>query len=132
MFRFRLNLSSGVIGNNNAPNLLKNFTPYPRVQLSPHNYKSGTLSGLIGGVELSDGRLEYRDTLALRDALYVLSTRQGPLFLKNRKGDLLRVRVAGPITMTTADATREQMQTVSLPWVEVGSAAGVSLVKVGG
>lgn len=126
-YKFRLNIESGAISNNNSPGILHNFTPYPKVQLAPQNYKGGTLTGLIGAVDWSDGQPKYVDTIAWRDALYALSLSQNPLFLKNRKGDLLRIQISGAISMTTSDATKEQMQTITLPWVEVGSADGVSL-----
>lgn len=126
-YRFRLNVESGAMSNNNTPGVLANFTPYPKVQLSPQNYKSGTLGGLIGAVDWTQGQPVYVDTLAWKNALYALSVSQNALFLKNRKGELLRIRVSAPVTMTTDDKTRAQAQTISLPWVEVGSADGVSL-----
>ena len=127
-YRFRHNVETGPMSNNSAPNVLGNFTPYPIIQLSPQNYKSGTLTGLIGSVETDGGgQPEYRDSLALRDAIMALSVSANPLFLKNRKGDLLRVKISAPVTATTADATREQMQTLSVSWTEVGSAEGASL-----
>lgn len=126
-YRFRHNIETGAMSNNNTPNLLQNFTQYPKIQLSPQNYKSGTLSGLVGSVDTVNGQPEYADSIELRDAIMALSVSQNPMFLKNRKGDLLRVTVSAPITMQTSDATREQMQTFSLSWAEVGSADGVSL-----
>lgn len=129
-YRFRLNVESGAVSNNNTPGLLQNFTQYPKIQLSPQNYRSGTLTGLIGVVEWDDGAPQYRDTIAWRDALYALSTTQNRLFLKNRKGDLIEVKVSAPITMTTADETREQTQTISLPWVEVGTTKNVSVCSL--
>ena len=129
-YRFRLNVESGAVSNNNQPSIFANFTPYPKVTLAPHNYKSGTLYGLIGAVDGSTGQPRYTDTIEWREALYALSVSQRPLFLKNRKGDLLRIRISAPIVMTTGDNTREQTQTISLPWVEVGSTEGVSLYSV--
>jgi len=126
-YRFRLNIETGAMGNNNAPNILQNFTPYPKIQLAPQNYRSSTLAGLIGAVDHSDGQPRYEDTIELRDAIYALSVSQNPLFLKDRKGDLFRVKVGGAISMQTMDATRQQAQTMTLPWVEVGPADGVSL-----
>ena len=125
-FQFGKNLSSGSVSNNNAPNLLENFTPYPTVQLSSVNYKSGTLQSLIGKIDYTCQN-EYSDSIPLRDAIYALSTSTKALFLKSRKGDLFRVRVSGAITMNTMDGTREQAQSVNLPWVEVGDADGVSI-----
>ncbi len=126
-YKFRLNISSGTVSNNNSPNVLLNFTRYPKVQIAPQNYKSGTLAGLIGAVDWSSGQPQYIETIAWRDALYALSVSTNPLFLKNRKGDLLRVQIVAPISMTTADETREQMQTISLSWAEVNDANDVSL-----
>lgn len=129
-YKFRLNVVSGAVTNNNTPSLLPNFTPYPKVQIAPQNYASGTLGGLIGVVDWTSGQPRYMDTLAWKNALYAISVAHSPLFLKNRKGDLWRVRPAGPIVMTTDDKTREQTQTISLPWAEVGSAEDVSLYSV--
>lgn len=125
IFRFGKNLVSGTIGNNNSPTLLNNFTQYPTIQPSSANYRSGTLSSAIGDI-LPSG--EYRDTNQTRDAIYALSTAKETLFLKNRRGDLWKVRIFGPITFDTADGTREQVQTVSLPWVECGSADADTII----
>ena len=53
--------------------------------------------------------------------------KQNALFLKDRKGDLIRVRISGPVVMQTGDETKEQTQTMTLPWIEVGSSDGISL-----
>ena len=126
-YKFRYNVESGAMSNNNSPSILQNFTRYPKVQLAPQNYKGGTISGLIGAVYWSNGQPYYSDSIELRNAIMALSVTQNPLFLKNRKGDVLRVQISAPISMNTADATIEQMQTASIQWVEVGSADGVSL-----
>lgn len=126
-YRFRYSIETGSVQNNNTPGVLQNFTPYPTVQLVPQNYKSSTLTGLIGAVDWSKGQPKYMDTIALRDAIFALSVTKNPLFLKTRKGELIRIKISGAITMDTADATKEQIQTMSLPWVEVGSTDGVSL-----
>ena len=128
-FAFGKNLQSGAISNNNAPGVFANFTAYPAVQLSPQNYRSGTLQSLIGAVGFTEsGQYDYQDSLALRDAIYGLSTQAGTLFLKTRKGDLMQIRISGAISMTTSDNTRQQMQTASIPWAEVGPADDVSLI----
>lgn len=131
-YRFGKNLSSGQIGNNNSPFVAANFTRYPTVQASPANWKSGTLQSLIGAIDYTGGQNAYSDSLALRDAIYNLSTTSNTLFLKSRKGDLMLVRIAGQIQMETMDGTREQAQQVNLPWVEVGSVDGLSLTVLPG
>lgn len=126
-YRFKYNIESGAVNNNNKPNILQNFTPYPTVQLVPQNYKSGSLSGLLGTIRYQNGKLDYSDTLATRDALFALSKTQNALFLKTRKGDLIRVRISEPPSVSINDATAEQTQTITIQWVEVGSAENVSL-----
>ena len=41
--------------------------------------------------------------------------------MKNRRGDLWQIRAGGAISMSTMDGSRQQVQTVTLPWVEIGS-----------
>lgn len=125
IFRFSLNVSSGEIGNNNSPGILDNFSRYPTVQSSPSNYCSGTLSAAIGHVMASG---EYKDTNAVRNAVYALSTTQDALFLKNRRGDLWQIRAGGAISMSTMDGSCQQVQTVTLPWVEIGSVDGARIL----
>ena len=125
IFRFSLNVASGGISNNNSPGVLGNFTRYPTVQSSPSDYRSGTLSAAIGRV-LASG--EYTDTNEVRDAVYALSTTQDALFLKDRRGDLWQIRAGGAISMSTMDGSRQQVQTVTLPWVEIGSADGARIL----
>nr|DAH29194.1 MAG TPA: Fibronectin type III domain-containing protein, glycosyl hydrolase, 7-fold beta-propeller [Caudoviricetes sp.] len=124
IFRFGKNLVSGAVSNNNAPQVMLNFTPYPTIQAAPQNYRSGTLQSLIGTI--MEGT--YSDTPELKKAVYGLSVTQRTLFLKNRKGELMKIRISGPVTMETMDDAVCQAQTVSIPWAEVGSAENVQIV----
>lgn len=126
-YLFGKNLQSGNMANNNQPGIFKNFTPYPTVMIAPQNYRSGTLQSLIGVI--SEGK--YSDTIAVRDAIYALSTTTNVLFLKDRKGDLFRIRPSGEIGMETMDNTAEQAQNVSFPWVEVGDASEAAVYNLG-
>ena len=116
-YRFRLNVSTSAVSNNNNPNILQTFGRYPNVQLSQSNYRSGTLTALIGAVKTINGQPQYVDTIEVQDAIYALSTSQKPLFLKNRKGDMIRVRISAPITMQTGDEYKPQQQTIGKPTV---------------
>lgn len=129
-FLFRMNVASGSLSNNNRPNVLNNFTRYPLVQIAPFNFKSGSLQSLIGVIDYSDGQNTYYDTPSLRDAIMGLSSSQTTLFLKNRKGDLWKIRPNGEITMDTMDNTREQAQSMTFPWVEVGSAENTAIYQI--
>lgn len=124
IFRFSLNVESGAVGNNYTPNLLANFTRYPTEQRTPQRYMSGTLSGYLGDVD-ADGN--YRDTLERRDALFALAQSDRALFLKNRKGDLIRITISGQISEKTQDATRQQALICSVPWVETGDVKNIGI-----
>lgn len=118
-FRFGKNLTSGTITNGNVPGIFQNFTRFPSVQRSPVNYMAGTLTSLIGVIDY-ENNFRYKDTIALRDKIFALGTRNQHLFLKNRKGDFFPICISGAITMTTMDNTREQAQTAAIPWVQIG------------
>ena len=130
-FRFNKNLSTNSMSNNNAPGIFKNFTRYPTVQLSNQNYHSSSFTALIGDITLTDGTLKYYDTLATRDAIESLSTTLNHLFLKNRKGDLMEIRLAGEVSFETADNSPTQALSVTIPWVEIGDASKASIVAEG-
>ena len=68
------------------------------------------------------------ETKDLSEDLYALSTSSMTKFLKNRKGELLMIETAAPISMQIGDKYREQPAKISLPWVEVGTAKNVSIV----
>ena len=128
-FRFRLNLSSGTVGNNNAPQTLQNFTPYPIVQPMTSNYQSGTLSALLGKIEYNGGVPAYVNTREARDELTSLSATANTLILKNPIGDLFPIRTGGAITVRTDDKTREQVMTISLPWVQTAEKPEAAVVS---
>lgn len=125
VYRFGKNLESGSSSNNSSPSIQNNLTRYPTVQRAYSLYKSGTLSSLIGVV---DAEGNYDDTIAQRDAIFNLAASKNALFLKNRKGDLLRIAISGEITAITMDNTAEQAQNMTIPWVEIGPADNVSLI----
>lgn len=127
-YHFKYNMESGSITNNNTPNILQNFTPNPTVQPAPQNYRSGTLKALLGTV--SGGR--YTDDLTLRKSLMALSVTENPLFLKSSKGDVMRVRLNGPVTAAISEKTEALAQTVSAPWIALEDAeqAGIWAVAV--
>lgn len=123
-FHFRYNLDSGIVSNNNAPNVLANFTSKPTIQQNPQNYLSGTLSSLIGTVS---GTGEYRDSIELRNAIMELSVTRDPLILKSSKGDVKFIKINGNVTASTAEGTMSLAQSVSVPWIESDDAGDSSV-----
>lgn len=125
-YLFSANISTSAISNNNAPNMLKNFTQYPLKQYDTSNYKSGTLTALIGKVDMQGNT--YTDTTEMADEIMALSVSTNPKFLKDRKGNLLMIETDSAITMQADDAKREQPYTMALPWVEVGDASEANII----
>lgn len=133
-FRFENNLSASSFSNNNEPNVMQNFTPLPTVQLSPSNYKSGTLTALIGRTNMG----QYgEDTFELREEIMKLSTpdekysddyHRARLFLKSPKGDVMEIAINGPISAEILGTVKGQPQSVSVPWIEIDNSP-VSIIN---
>ena len=89
------------------------------------NYRSGVLSAYTGSAK--NGK--YADSLAVMDELMALSTSADAKFLKTRKGEIMRVEISAPITMQTGDKYAQQPVKIQLPWAEIGSMDGVSILS---
>lgn len=123
---FRNSVSTDAITNNNTPNLLQNFTPYPTRQPSSYNYLSSTLTGYIGTVDMVNNR--YIDTLDHAMALWNLSVSTAPKFLRDRKGNFWRIETQAAVTMQTGDTQVPQPYFGSIPWMEIGDTTGASVI----
>lgn len=124
---FRNSVSTDSITNNNAPQLLQNFTPYPNRQPNSFNYQSSTLTGYIGQVDFDNNR--YNDTVDQADQLRALSVSQSPKFLRDRKGNLWRIETGAAVSFQTGDNQVPQPYFGTFPWVETGSIEGVSIIS---
>lgn len=123
-------VKEGQFANNNAPQLLKNFTRYPTRQPETSNYLSGNVSGYIGSIDWSRGG--YVDTVRQSERIFNLSTTTNALFLLDPKGHFLRIHTSDAISLTIRNRTRTMPQTMTVGWAEVGSTDGVSLVAAQG
>lgn len=83
------------------------------------------MTALIGAVRDE----KYVDSTRLMQELYNLSTSTMTKFLKTRKGEIFMVEISAPIQMQIGDNYIDQPAKISLPWVEVGDASTVSIVK---
>ena len=127
-YRFSLDISSGSENNNNNPTLQANFTRYPLRQPNAQNYRSGTLTSFVG--KAVNGK--YVDSLSEIEALREISTSSLYKFLKNRKGEIMMVDTASPITTTITDKYEQQPVRAAIPWAEIGNAKGKSVITVSG
>ena len=125
VFCFEGNVSSGSYTNRGTRNIQPTFTPYPAVFRSAQNSRQGTLTGLIGRVT---GGVYY-DSNETEAALRALSSSRNQLFLRDRRGNLIRFALAGEISMSVNDGTAKQEITASVPWVETGPTDGISVCE---
>ena len=123
---FTNSVSTDSISNNNTPQMLQNFTPYPLRQPTSYNYNSSTLTGYIGIVDMNANK--YLDTVDRAQALWSLSVSQSPKFLRDRKGNLWAIQTSAAITMQTGDVQVQQPYFGSLPWAEVAPTDGASII----
>lgn len=120
-------VKEGAMSNNNSPTISKNFTRYPNRQGMTSNYKSGTISGYIGSI--TEDTHEYSDTVKDVDSVMALSTSTNTLFLIDPKGHLIRIHTNGAITSQTQIEKNVMPQLVTVPWVEIGPAEGITLTS---
>lgn len=120
------NISSGSISNNNKPNLLENFTKYPTWQPSPQNYKSGTLTALIGSFDAETN--QYNDSWSLADEIMEVSRSTNPKFLRDIKGAMWLIETNGAVTVQVNDKSGTLPIKMSYPWVEVGDSSDKSII----
>lgn len=123
---FRYNVSEGSISNNNTPSVTLNFTRYPTRQGISANYATGTVGGYIGTV--SREKMEYTDTVEQAQALFNLSTSINALFLVDPKGNFRRIHTAAPTTLQIDHKKGPMPQTMTVSWVETGSAENAHVI----
>ncbi len=127
-YPFACNASLGAMSNNNAPNIMQNFTRYPNRQSVNTRYASGTLSALIGTVNQENAT--YTDSWELADKISAMSTSRNPKFLRDMKGKIWRVETSEAITTEINNGNVFIPIKMTIPWIEVGDADGASIVAV--
>lgn len=127
-YPFACNVAESGMSNNNAPNIMLNFTRYPNRQSVSTRYASGTLSALIGSVD--QAKATYTDSWELADRISALSTSTNPKFLRDMKGKIWRVETSEAITTEISTKNVFIPIKITIPWVEVGDADTSSIVAV--
>lgn len=125
-YPFALNANVSGLSNNNSPNILQNFTRYPTRQPASSNYKSGTLTALVG--TLDSRSYAYSDSWELANEITALSTSGNPKFLKDMKGEIWRIETSAAITTDVKTGTLYMPITITIPFIEVGSADAVEII----
>ena len=120
-------VKEGAISNNNNPSITANFTKYPTRQGMTVNYKTGSVSGYIGSI--TEDSHEYVDTVKEVDKVMALSSSKNTLFLIDPKGHFLRIHTSAAITSQTQVEKSVMPQLVTVPWVEIGPAEGITVTS---
>ena len=112
------------MSNNTTFNVLENFTPYPKVQNSNSSYWSGSISSLLGNCGIT-----YSDTIKKMNEIKSLTTDRKIKFLKDRKGNIWKVKLNSPVTEQIGDSFVEQRVTITLSWVEIGDSSICTIIE---
>ena len=128
MFVFNLNLNAGDMSNNTDIEVVKNFTPYPTVQVSPSNYWSGTLSSLIGFIKCGGSEM-YKQTPQMMAELKSLTTDTRRKFLKDIEGNIFEVQISNELRVSNDEGVIDSVRSVAIDWAEVGNINGISVVN---
>ena len=129
IYHFDLNLAPTQISNNTQSSVIANFTNYLRVQTNNTNCWSGSLSALLGRYDFTanNGAGEYIEDLDMLKEYKRLTTDTRDMFLRDYDGNLLKVRITSPITISQNINSNRTEHTKALSWVEVGSSEGVRI-----
>lgn len=88
------------------------------------------MSGYIGTINKTSRT--YTDTVEQSKNLFNLSTSTNALFLFDPKGRFLRIHTSGPVSLSVNHKSMVMPQTMTVPWVEIGSTDGISIVSAPG
>ena len=91
------------------------------------SFSYSLVPGTIIKVFMQD-MVQYFDDKKLRDAIWNLSTTNNTLFLKSRKGDVMRIAPSQDISMSYMDNAKQQPVSVSFPWVQTGDATNEKII----
>lgn len=95
----------------------KTSNKYPSVTYGNTNYRTATLTSLLGTVSSGDRR-EYEQTIELMDRFREFAMSKGSKILKTRKGEVLRVDITGVDFPMWIDELSNQFYNVVLNMTE--------------
>lgn len=121
---FELNIESAEEVSNLSQTVYNNLTRYPRISYGKGNYKSGSLTCLIGNISNN----KYIDTADMYDSWVNFCGTASPKLLKDRKGHILLVGITGS-SSKIQDETSEQARTITFNWTEIGSTDNLMIIE---
>nr|DAG31349.1 MAG TPA: hypothetical protein [Caudoviricetes sp.] len=130
IWKFNLNISSGGITQNMNNTIYQNLTRFPKVSSGKSNYSSGSLTCLLGNIQKSNnGYVEYVEGASLLDEWNKFCANGNIKLMKDRKGNIMLVTITETSSQLD-DVLREQVNTITFSWVQVGDASNVTIIGV--
>ena len=128
VWKFSLNISSAARTQNTNHTIYNNLTKYPKVSIGKLNYSTGSLTCLLGEVEkTSSGEISYVEPASLLDEWNDFCVNGNIKLLRDRKGNALLV-IIDSTSAQLDDVSREQLNTLTFSWTQIGDASEVSVV----
>ena len=125
IYYFDKNIQSGSVTNNAEISIVKNFTQFPKYQVSNSNYWSGSLTGLVGYI--GEDLITYHQTVEMVNKLAKLSNDGKRKFLKDIEGNIWEIAVSAPVSIQNTDNLGIQLKTKTLSWTQIGDAKNIMI-----
>lgn len=125
VWQFDLNIETADVNQNISKTVQNNFTQYPKISTAKMNYRSSSITCLLGNIRND----VYVETADLKQAWNDFCTSTDIKLLKDRKGNKFLVEIISS-SSKVADESREQYNTITFGWTEVGPTD--DLVMIGG
>ena len=125
IYYFDKNIQSGSVTNNAEISIVKNFTQFPKYQVSNSNYWSGSLTGLVGYI--GEDLITYHQTVEMVNKLAKLSNDGKRKFLKDIEGNIWEIAISAPVSIQNTDNLGIQLKTKTLSWTQIGDAKNIMI-----
>lgn len=125
---FGLNLTTSSVSQNISVTTYNNLTTYPRVSVGKQNYKSSSISTLLGSIKkVGASQISYIEPASLLEEWNDFCVNGNIKLMRDRKGNSMLVAITNT-TSQVDDVLKEQANTVSFDWVEVGNTKNISII----
>ena len=125
---FGLNLTTSSVSQNISVTTYNNLTTYPRVSVGKQNYKSSSISTLLGSIKkVGASQISYIEPASLLEEWNDFCVNGNIKLMRDRKGNSMLVAITNT-TSQVGDVLKEQANTVSFDWVEIGSTKNISII----
>ena len=130
IWKFNLNISSGDTTQNLNNTTYANFTQFPKISTGKTNYSSGSLTCLLGNIQKTrNNNMEYIENADLLASWNEFCSNGNIKLMRDRKGTAMLVMITSTSSQLD-DVLREQVNTITFSWTQVGSASNITIIGV--